>query len=276
MEQRLLTLDEILDGYRELMHLYPYIPSAMIWRAWEFAAYRHDHLPEPALDIGCGDGLFFRLVWPEVTDVTGIDHEPGVVAQAEQSGVYRDVYTSVAQSLPFEDHAFASAFANCSLEHMNALPDVLQQIYRCLRPGGVFLLSVVTDKLLEWTMLPALLKQAGAPDRGEALHQDYLDYHHQVNAFTPEGWASQFTQAGFEVDYHVPIVPELTARLFLFLDQFWHLKTPGGEWGDQLPALFATWPNFSSGLNEILRGVLLMEPNWTIGCGAVFRARKPA
>jgi SAM-dependent methyltransferase len=276
LEQCLLTRDEILAGYRELIHLYPYIPSAMLWRAWEFAAYRRYTLPEPVLDIGCGDGHFFRLVWPDVTDVIGIDHEPGAVIQAQKSGIYREVHRGAAQALPFDDQAFASAFANCSLEHMDDLPEVLWHIHRCLRPGGIFLLSVVTDKFVDWTALPALIKQAGAVAQGETLQRDYLTYHHLVNALPPQAWASQLANAGLKVEHHVPIVPELTGRLFLFIDQLWHFKSETGEWGDQLPILFATWPNFTAGLKDVLRGVLLMERNWQIGCGAVFRAHKPA
>lgn len=274
MDQCLLTRDEIIAAYKLLLPVYPYIPSAILWRAWEYAAYQHYHLSEPVLDVGCGDGRFFQLLWPELSDVVGIDLEPEVVAAAERSGVYREVQIAAAQALPFDDNYFASVFANCSLEHMADLTSVLRGISRCLRPGGTFLFSVVTDKFIEWLALPMLVDQAGASKLALTLQDDYVTYHHLENALSPDKWTAQLARFNLHVEHYVPLLPELSGRLFLFIDHLWHLKREEGEWGDLLPGLFATWPAFETGLEEILGGILRMEPNWKTGCGMVFQARK--
>ena len=62
MKQILMEVDEVLRGYDAISAIYPYVPSVSLWRAWEFAAYRRYSLKEPVLDVGCGDGGFFRLV----------------------------------------------------------------------------------------------------------------------------------------------------------------------------------------------------------------------
>lgn len=254
--------------------LHPYHPSVVLWRVWEYAAYQRHTLDEPALDMGCGDGLFFRLVWPHIRDVIGLDIDVAVAEAAKRSGVYREVHVVPSYDLPFESNRFASVFANCSLEHMDQLPEVFRQVSRCLRPGGKFLFSVATDKLLEWTPLPLLLRLVGETARGEFLQSEYVKYHHLVQQFSPKTWAGQLAKADLTVEDYIPIVPEFTARLFLFLDQLWHIPYGGQEVGDRLPAIFASWPNFNSGLEQILSGFLSMERDWATCGGAVFCARK--
>ena len=153
MRQVLIEAEEVLSGYDAVL------PSMNLRRAWEFAAYRRYSLTEPALDIGCGDGRFFRLVWPSISDVTGGDMNPAVVEAAKQSGVYGKVYLAPAHRLPVRNNTFASAFANCSLEHMDHLPDVLTSIRHSLKRGAMFALSVVTDKFNDWAALPLLMEQ---------------------------------------------------------------------------------------------------------------------
>lgn len=272
--QNLLGMMEVLEAYKVVCGSYPSHPSMALWRAWEYAAYRHHALDEPALDMGCGDGQFFRLVWPHARDVVGLDVDPAFAEAARKSGAYREVVVVPAYKLPFESNRFAFIFANCSLEHMDHLPEVFGHVARCLRPGGKFLFSVVTNKFLEWTMLPLLLRVLGEPERGELLQCEYIKYHHLLHRFSPKDWSDQLTQANLALEDYIPIVPELTARFFLFLDHLWHIPFQGAEVGESLSALFASWPDFNSGVEDILRGLLRMESNWEMCAGAVFCAQK--
>lgn len=274
MRQSLLAFDEVLSGYNVVSQLYPYIPSMYTWRAWEYVAYQRYTLPEPVLDVGCGDGRFFQLVWPQIRDVVGMDIDPSVVEVARQSGVYREVHLASAHRMPVPLESFASAFANCSLEHMNHLPEVLSSICRSLRPEGLFLLSVVTDKFLEWAALPLLVDRIGEPVRARALRADYEAYHHLVNPLPPEIWIEHLKKVGFEILEHIPIMPEMTSRLFLFLDHLWHVRRPGGELGDTLYTHLMTFPNFPQAFFQVLAGILQMERDWSTGSGAIFLARR--
>ncbi len=274
MKQRLLFLEEVLTGYDAVSQLYSYIPPMCIWRAWEYAAYQRYSLPEPVLDIGCGDGRFFRLVWPQINAAVGVDIDPGVCDAARGSGVYQEVYAVPAHQLPVHLENFASAFANCSLEHMDHLSEVLSSIYRALRPAGQFLLSVVTDKFLKWATLPGLIDRAGVPERAEALQAEYVAYHHLVNPLPTEASVQSLEDAGFDVLEHVPIMPEMTSRLFLFLDHLWHIQQPGGELGEVLYKYLTTLPQFQVAFRQVLAGVLQMERDWSNGSGAIFWARR--
>ncbi len=271
MNQNILSHQEVLAGYNAVSQIYPHVPPMCIWRAWEYAAYQRYTLPEPVLDVGCGDGRFFRLVWPAVQDVTGVDMDPGVADSARKTGIYRAVHTTRANRLPFPPETFASAFANCSLEHMDDLAGVLGSIHRSLRPGGSLLMSVVTDKFTEWATLPLLTEQIGQPQLAGLLQKKYEAYHHLVNVFPIEAWIEVLKQASFTVEEFIPIVPEMTGRLFLFLDHLWHVERPGGEVGDTLCRYLSEIPGFSAAFRQILSGFLQMDGGYSTGSGSVFR-----
>jgi SAM-dependent methyltransferase len=274
VKQGILSPIEILAGYDAVSELYPNVPSLLLWRAWEYAAYQRFALSEPVLDVGCGDGRYFQLVWPQIRDVVGVDMEPNVAEMAMRSGVYRSVYVAPAHQIPTENETFASAFANCSLEHMDYLSNVLEDIYRSLRPGASFLLSVVTDSLIEWNALPLAIARLGDIDRARVLQNDYQEYHHYVNPFSPKVWIKHLEEAGFDVLEHIPILPEVTSRLFTFIDTLWHVKQPDGELGDSIHTYLENLHRFPDGFRRVLAGILQMEMDWTIGSGAVLLARK--
>jgi len=54
----------------------------------------------------------------------------------------------------------------------------LAEIHRCLRPGSTLLCSVVTDRFVQWPLLPNLVAMAGFDDAAAALQKDFLDHHH--------------------------------------------------------------------------------------------------
>jgi SAM-dependent methyltransferase len=274
MIERRLKASDILEGYEAVTSLYPWIPPMIIWRGWEYAAYRTFALREPVLDVGCGDGRFFRLVFPGISDVHGVDADPGVADAALRSGVYREVHVRPAHMLPIEGRRFGSVFANCALEHMDRLTDVLRGIFESLEPGGSFVFSVVTDRVCEWSPLRLMLRAIGDPERGAAVQQQHERYHHLVNALSVKQWGDRLREAGFEVLEHTPVVTDPTGGLFLMADQLWHVPSPTGEIGDDLYRYFKNIPRFSEGFRTVLSGLLEMNADGD-GFGAVFHARRP-
>jgi SAM-dependent methyltransferase len=274
IKQVLLSAEEVLKGYDAVSRLYPYIPPMSMWRAWEYAAYQRYQLMEPVLDIGCGDGQYFRLIWPNLKEVVGVDINPSVADVARKSGVYSEVHVMPADRLALSSGGFASAFANCSLEHMDNLSEVLSGISRCLRPGGLFLLSVVTDKLIEWSTLPALVREMGNPTHSELLLSEYKAYHHLVNPLSSDAWAEYLERSGFELVEYIPIVPEVFSRLFLFADHLWHIPKGSKELGNELFPYLTKLPSFPRAFRQVLAGILEMEHTWSSGSGAVYYARR--
>lgn len=274
-----LTEAEILSAYDQVSVLYPRNPPMCLWRAWELAAYRRHRLIEPVLDIGCGDGRFFRQVFPGIGQVVGVDHDSETAAAARKSGAYQAVHVAPADRIPLADESFASAFANCSLEHMDNLPGVLREIHRLLRPGGSFLFSVVTDKFLTWNPLPMLTSAISGSAAGQQVSRNHVRFHHLVNALPPEQWTGLLSDAGFEGIESLSIVPELCSRVFLFFDSLWHVQSATGdsacELGRFLEPYIASFPQFASGFRQILASLIRMEVNPDRGCGLVLRASRP-
>lgn len=274
---RKLLGEQVLQAYDQVRILYPYIPSLSHWRSWEYAAYQQYNLNGRILDLGCGDGCYFRLIWPQANDVVGVDMNPVVAELGRQSGVYRVVHVAPAHQVPEPDAAFDHVFANCSLEHMDHLDAVLAEIHRCLKPGGSLLCSVVTDRFVQWSLLPNLVAMAGFDLAASSLQQDFLEYHHLANPLSVQEWVNSFNQAGLIVEQHTPILPKYNSGIYLLFDTLWHVKrAEGGEMGDMIFPFLSANANFPSALRKVFAGLLEMETDWQDGSGAVFLVRNPS
>ena len=267
-----LTPSEVLAGFDAVSALYPHTPPLCMWRSWEVAAYRRCRLEAPVLDVGCGDGAFFRLVWPGVTDATGVDHDLTVVEAARRGGVYRQVIQGSAQELAVPAAGFSSVFANCALEHMDDLPAVMRSIHRSLKPGGQFLFSVITDQLLAWNPLPLLAARLGASASGVA--DGFRDYHHYGTPPSAQQWIAHCESAGLRVVEHFPIMSQAMSRACLFLDNLWHLRSAGGELGSEIETYLNSFADFPKAMRRFMCALLEMHSEPPVYGGAVFRAVK--
>lgn len=271
-----VNADEVLRGYDAVCPLYAYVPSLSHWRAWEFAAYQKYALDGRCLDLGCGDGRYFSLLWPRADDVVGVEIDPVVAKLGEDSGVYRQVHVAPAHCVPEPDASFDHVFANCSLEHMDHLDAVLTEIHRCLKPGGSLLCSVVTERFVEWAMLPNLVAEAGFAAAASALRADFVNYHHLMNPLTVEQWAQRFADVGLLCEQHAPILPKWNSGVFLMMEGLWHLKREGaGEFGETIHPFLMQNPRFPHAFRSVLAGLLEMETDRQDCSGAVFLVRKP-
>jgi len=276
MENRILLADEVLRGYDAVCPLYPHVPPLSHWRAWEYAAYQHYRIDGRVLDLGCGDGQYFRLLWPQVVDAVGVDMEPVVADLGRNSGVYRTVHVAPAHQVPEPDASFDHVFANCSLEHMDHLDAVLAEIARCLKPGGTLLCSVVTNRFVDWSVLREFVRLAGFENAADKLRKEFLDWHHLANPLTVDGWAQSFERAGLVSEEHIPLLPKHNGGAFLLMDSLWHVKRAAtGELGDVIYPFLSANPNFPAAFRKVIDGLLAMETDWLDCCGAVFIVRKP-
>lgn len=275
MKTIFLMPEDVLLGYDAVSALYPYVPPLSHWRAWEYAAYRRCQLNGRILDLGCGDGRYFRLIWPEATDVVGVDMDASVAELGRQSGVYRHLHVTAAHSVPEQSETFDHVFANCSLEHMDHLDAVLAEVSRCLKPGGTLLCSVVTDRFMQWSLLPNFVAAAGFDAAAKSLREDFLSFHNLVNPLSVQEWQQRFAKAGLVPQRHIPILPIFNSGIFLLMDSVWHLKqAAGGEMGDTIFPFLSKNAKFPRAFRNVFAGLLEMETDWEDCSGAVFQVRK--
>jgi SAM-dependent methyltransferase len=189
---RRLDNDEL---FRAVQRVYE-VPSLAAWRCAELKILRNLEFPSPILDLGCGGGLFSRLLFRRVE--CGIDRNPRSVALcANQTGIYDEVRRMDARSLQFGSGSFATVFANCVIEHVPNLPSLLSECRRVLCPGGRMVATVPLKNL----------------DRHLVLHKEWYararawQLQH-VNLLDEAAWVQAFKTAGFS---HVNTIPYIYA-----------------------------------------------------------------
>jgi predicted TPR repeat methyltransferase len=95
------------------------------------------------LDAGCGTGLCGPLLRSAASRLVGVDLSDGMIGKAAQRGVYDALHvaelTAFMQAQPGSFDAIVSAD---TLVYFGALESVVDAAARCLRPGGLFALTL--------------------------------------------------------------------------------------------------------------------------------------
>ena len=92
------------------------------------------------LDVGCGKMPYKKYILEnsKVTEYIGLDIDNALIYDKK----IKPDYTWDGTRMPFENNTFESAFGTEVLEHCPNPEIILKEIYRVLKPGGVFLFTV--------------------------------------------------------------------------------------------------------------------------------------
>lgn len=94
------------------------------------------------LDIGCAQAAFAITAAQMGYNAIGVDPWEGAraVAQvlAREKGVTITVKDGLAEALPLTNNSVDLAYANSVIEHVDDAAAVFREVYRVLKPGGVF------------------------------------------------------------------------------------------------------------------------------------------
>ncbi len=94
------------------------------------------------LDVGCGEKPFEHLFRPYVTEYVGVEYEDTfLLTESGRRGRSAVDVTYDGKRLPFDDASFDTVLSSQVLEHTPAPADLVREMARVLRPGGVLLLS---------------------------------------------------------------------------------------------------------------------------------------
>ncbi len=107
-------------------------------------------LGEHVLELGAGLGAATEELWSRAARVTSLEYDHAFAAKlgARVGGASVTVIQGDAAALPFSDGTFSSAIAILMLHHLRSgeLQDrAFSEIWRVLRPGGVFLAFEILD-----------------------------------------------------------------------------------------------------------------------------------
>ncbi len=165
-------------------------------------------LPEPIID---SDGTFVQIALPNKR-IIGIDPRKADTHEAARRGVYTGLCVANGAVLPFPDQSFAAAISNCVLEHVEPLDQTLREIARVVRPGSLFVASVVGDRFPNALLGTWLLHRLGLDGNIYGRWFNRISYHY--NTLSRAEWSERFDRAGFTVEVCRPYLTDAALKLF--------------------------------------------------------------
>jgi demethylmenaquinone methyltransferase/2-methoxy-6-polyprenyl-1,4-benzoquinol methylase len=94
------------------------------------------------LDLCCGSGQATQLLVKLSQNVTGLDASPLSLQRAKQNVPQAEYVEAFAEEMPFTDNEFDLVHTSVALHEMQPeqLRKIIKEVYRVLKPGGVFTL----------------------------------------------------------------------------------------------------------------------------------------
>ncbi len=168
-------------------------------RATEARLYQAIDLPQPILDIGCGDGFFSQITFNQPVQF-GVDTNWGKLKNAKKQRSYEISLQASGNDLPFPDQAFNSIISNSTLEHIQDIRPVLREINRILTPGAIFAFTVPSQYFTSFLSGAQLFNRMGLKKMSAGYGHLFNQISKHVHIDSPDGWAERLAQAGFKVD----------------------------------------------------------------------------
>lgn len=97
-----------------------------------------------ALDVGCGEGRFCRMLGARGIETTGIDPTEDLIGIARDRHPQGRYEVAVAENLPFDDASFDLVVSYLTLIDIPDFRSGLKEMTRVLKPGGSLLIANLT------------------------------------------------------------------------------------------------------------------------------------
>lgn len=182
------------------------------------------------LDLGCGTGEQLKIAKKYFDEVYGIDCSEGMVNIAKK--VTGNVVLGDVGSVPFLSKF---DFINCYsvLHHLYEQGPFIKEVYRLLKPGGVFYSDNDSNRnfyriFKGWLLFRRhFLRKKNQILSLEMKELEKLAEYHS-KGLNAEELAWQFRRVGFSfvnVEYHYPDKPDLFTKALIFTNQFLGAKS---------------------------------------------------
>ena len=112
---------------------------------------------DKVLDLGCGTGRLSIQISKKVKEVVGVDFSKEMLNIAKEkskqiSNIYYK-YLAITKKLPFKDKSFDKILSILVVNHIKRLDKLLKEIYRLLKPRGIFVFDTDAGKNTTYRLL---------------------------------------------------------------------------------------------------------------------------
>ncbi len=122
-----------------------------IWHTWKWLTLKKFLLGEKGmiLDVGCAGGMITGRIQNEIpgAKIFGVDLYKKAIIYAKKKYPDINFILADAHQLPFRNNVFDMVVAIETLEHLHDPGKAIKEIYRVLKPSGIFIIAQDTDSL---------------------------------------------------------------------------------------------------------------------------------
>jgi len=204
-------------------HLLNYISCAPLplafERTLECRIYSRFQFQRPILDLGCGDGLFAKILFADKID-TGVDPNPRELERARELGIYEEVIQCSGDAVPKLNGSYNTIFSNSVLEHIPDLQPVLSEIRRILAPQGKVFVTVPSDRFDDYSVINQLLTILKLDKAAAGYRRFFNKFWKHYHFHSLEEWKQVFRKSGFQILESYEYDPQYICLLNDFLVPF--------------------------------------------------------
>jgi len=157
--------------------------------------------PRKALDVGCGEGRFCRMLKQHAVDVTGMDPTTALLTVARTRDPQGTYLEGLAERLPFSDASFDLVVSYLSLIDIPDIRAAIPEMARALKPGGSLLIANLNSF------------NTACADTGWVKNADGRHLYYPIDNYLEERWM-WIEYRGIRIrNHHRPLSTYLSALL---------------------------------------------------------------
>ncbi|MFH1187083.1 MAG: methyltransferase domain-containing protein [Candidatus Levyibacteriota bacterium] len=205
--------------FRRFLRISPL--SIAVWRTVEAGYLSKYKLKPPVLDIGCGFGEFIQGFTDEKIDV-GIDINAKDLLTAAKNNRYKSLLLEDARKLSFSNNTFETIISISTFEHIKNPQKVFNECYRVLKPGGMLIATIETEKVDSNTFYRPFLRKIGLTFLSNYLEKSYNNFFSRHVITESKAWEKFAKKSGFKIERADSIISPSVVKLYdIFILTSW-------------------------------------------------------